>query len=145
MKLLFYLIIFSGCLMAQDSLFWFDMNSVRDPMPKTPKVLDKIFGTSQLSVLDSLQNSRVNTQDGFRLQIYESSSVEEANQKLQKFEKALDDSVYLIFDAPLYKIRTGNFISKKEANTQKEKLRKKGYQNIWIVRSRIEQTGSNPD
>jgi hypothetical protein len=95
--------------------------------------------------LDSLQNSRVNTQDGFRLQIYESSSVEEANQKLQKFEKALDDSVYLIFDAPLYKIRTGNFISKKEANTQKEKLRKKGYRNIWIVRSRIEQTGSNPD
>jgi hypothetical protein len=145
MKPLFYLIIFSGCLMAQDSLFWFDMNSVRDPMPKTPKVLDKIFGTSQLSVLDSLQNSRVNTQDGFRLQIYESSSVEEANQKLQKFEKALDDSVYLIFDAPLYKIRTGNFISKKEANTQKEKLRKKGYRNIWIVRSRIEQTRSNPD
>jgi len=93
--------------MAQDSLFWFDMNSVRDPMPKTPKVLDKIFGTSQLSILDSLKNSRVNTQDGFRLQIYESSSVEEANKKLQKFEKALDDSVYLIFDAPLYKIRTG--------------------------------------
>jgi len=58
MKPLFYLIIFSGCLMAQDSLFWFDMNSVRDPMPKTPKVLDKIFGTSQLSILDSLKNSR---------------------------------------------------------------------------------------
>lgn len=129
--------------MAQDSLFWFDMNTVRDPAPKTPKVLDRIFGTSQLGVLDSLKNARISTQDGFRLQIYESSSVEDANRNLRKFEKTLDDSVYMIFEAPLYKIRTGNFVSKKEAETEKKALRKKGYKDIWIVRSRIEPIKSN--
>ena len=105
---------------GQDSLYWFDINSVRDPIPQTPRVLDKIFGTSQLEILDSLKKVRITTRDGFRLQIYESSSVEVAKQNLNKFEKSLDDSVYMIFEAPLYKIRTGNFITKKEAETRKK-------------------------
>ena len=139
MRIIVYTIVFTGCLLAQDSLFWFDMNTVLDPVPNTPKVLDKIFGTSQLSVLDSLKNVRITTQDGFRLQVFETSSVEEAKRSLRKFEKALDDSVYMIFDAPLYKLRTGNFVTKKEAENEKLKLNREGYKDVWIVRSRIEQ------
>ncbi len=139
MRIFVYIIVFTGCLLAQDSLFWFDMNTVLDPVPNTPKVMDKIFGTSQLGVLDSLKNVRITTQDGFRLQVFETSSVEEANRSLRKFEKALDDSVYMIFDAPLYKLRTGNFVTKKEAGNEKLKLNREGYKDVWIVRSRIEQ------
>ena len=139
MRIIVYTIVFTGCLLAQDSLFWFDMNTVLDPVPNTPKVLDKIFGTSQLSVLDSLKNVRITTQDGFRLQVFETSSVEEAKRSLRKFEKALDDSVYMIFEAPLYKLRTGNFVTKKEAENEKLKLNREGYKDVWIVRSRIEQ------
>ncbi len=139
MRIFVYIIVFTGCLLAQDSLFWFDMNTVLDPVPNTPKVLDKIFGTSQLGVLDSLKNVRITTQDGFRLQVFETSSVEEANRSLRKFEKALDDAVYIIFEAPLYKLRTGNFTTKKEAENEKLKLNREGYKDVWIVRSRIEQ------
>ena len=140
MRRLLFLLLFTGCLLAQDSLFWFDMNSVRDPVPKTPKILDKIFGTSQFGLLDSLKNIRITTQEGYRLQIFESSSVEETNRTLQKFERSLKDSIYMVFEAPLYKLRLGNFVTKKEAEKQKENLNKKGYKNIWIVRSRIEQS-----
>ena len=140
MRPLLFLLLFTGCLLAQDSLFWFDMNSVRDPVPKTPKILDKIFGTSQFGLLDSLKNIRITTQEGYRLQIFESSSVEETNRTLRKFERSLKDSVYMVFEAPLYKLRLGNFVTKKEAEKQKENLNKKGYKNIWIVRSRIEQS-----
>ena len=143
MRRLLFLLLFTGCLLAQDSLFWFDMNSVRDPVPKTPKILDKIFGTSQFGLLDSLKNIRITTQEGYRLQIFESSSVEETNRTLQKFERSLKDSIYMVFEAPLYKLRLGNFITKKEAEKQKENLNKKGYKNIWIVRSRIEQSSKN--
>ncbi len=139
MRIFVYIIVFTGCLLAQDSLFWFDMNTVLDPVPNTPKVMDKIFGTSQLGVLDSLKNVRITTQDGFRLQVFETSSVEEANRSLRKFEKALDDSVYMIFEAPLYKLRTGNFVTKREAENEKLKLNREGYKDVWIVRSRIEQ------
>ena len=143
MRPLLFLLLFTGYLLAQDSLFWFDMNSVRDPVPKTPKILDKIFGTSQFGLLDSLKNIRITTQEGYRLQIFESSSVEEANRTLRKFERSLKDSVYMVFEAPLYKLRLGNFVTKKEAEKQKENLKKKGYKNIWIVRSRIEQSSKN--
>ena len=145
MRPFLFLLLFTGYLSAQDSLFWFDMNSVRDPVPKTPKILDKIFGTSQFGLLDSLKNIRITTQEGYRLQIFESSSVEETNRTLQKFERSLKDSVYMVFEAPLYKLRLGNFVTKKEAEKQKENLNKKGYKNIWIVRSRIEQSSKNSE
>jgi len=143
MRPFLFLLLFTGYLSAQDSLFWFDMNSVRDPVPKTPKILDKIFGTSQFGLLDSLKNIRITTQEGYRLQIFESSSVEETNRTLRKFERSLKDSVYMVFEAPLYKLRLGNFVTKKEAEKQKTNLNKKGYKNIWIVRSRIEQSSKN--
>lgn len=134
---------FFSLIRGQDSLFWFDMNTVRDPVPKTPRVLDKIFGTSQLGVLDSLKQSRINTQDGYRLQIFETSKVDDANTFYKKSQKALSDSVYMIFEAPLYKIQYGNFVTKKEADNQKSKLRKSGYRNVWIVRSRINPISSD--
>ena len=139
MKNLVILLIINTLLFSQDSLYWFDMSKVRDPIPSTPKVLDKVFGTSQLNVLDSIKNARVSTREGFRLQIYEASAADQANKILNKYKKALSDSLYIIFEAPLYKIRYGNFITKSEAEAVKNALKKKGYKNIWIVKSRIEQ------
>ena len=140
MKNLVILLIINTLLFSQDSLYWFDMSKVRDPIPSTPKVLDKVFGTSQLNVLDSIKNARVSTREGFRLQIYEASAADQANKILNKYKKALSDSLYIIFEAPLYKIRYGNFITKPEAEAVKNALKKKGYKNIWIVKSRIEQS-----
>ena len=119
------------------------MSKVRASIPPTPKVLDKVFGTSQLNVLDSIKNARVSTREGFRLQIYESSASDQANKILNKYKRALSDSLYIIFEAPLYKIRYGNFVTKPEAEVVKNELKKKGYKNIWIVKSRIEQSFSS--
>jgi len=136
MKLVLVLFLMN-MLNGQDSLFWFDMSSVMDSIPKTPKTLDRIFGSEQLSILDSLIKNRSATIDGFRLQIFESSSVDQATKKFKKFKKILSDSLYLTFEAPFYKVRYGDFISKEEAETEKKKLSKKGLKNIWTIRSRI--------
>ena len=133
-----YLIICLNTLFAQDSLFWFDMSTVKDPIPLAPKVLDIIYGTSQIKVLDSLKDVRATTRDGFRIQVFETSSSEKANNVFKKYKRKLDDSLYVIFDAPLYKIQYGNFSKKYEAENVKKKLSRKGFKNIWIVRSRIE-------
>ena len=138
MKILIYSLFICNLLICQDSLFWFDMKSVKDSAPNTPKVLDKIFGITEMDILDSIKNSRLATQNGFRLQIFESSSVEEANRLLNKNKKILTDSLYLIFEAPLYKIKYGNFVNKSDAEKVKKELLRKGYKNIWIVRSRIQ-------
>ena len=139
MKLFYIIIIIATCINAQDSLFWFDMTTVRDPMPKTPKVMDQIFEKSQIKLIDSLKTMRVTTSDGFRLQLYEASLVEHATQKLKNLEKVLSDSLYMVFDAPLYKIRYGNFPTKAEAEKSRKLLANKGLKNVWIVKSRIEQ------
>ena len=134
-----YLLFLSCLLNAQDSLYWFDMSTVRDPVPIAPKILDVIYGKSQLKELDSLRNIRATTRNGFRIQLYESSSPEKINGLVKKYKKKMTDSLYVIFEAPVYKIHYGNFSKKYEAEKIKNQLRQKGFKNIWIVRSRIEQ------
>ena len=58
-----------------------------------------------------------------------------ANNIFKKYKKKMKDSLYVIFDAPLYKIHYGNYIKKYDAeNIKKEKLMHKGFKNIWIVK-----------
>jgi len=139
MRFLFLILFFQNYVFSQDSLFWFDMSKVRDPVPKTPMILDKVFSTSQLGMLDSIKNMRIKTSDGYRLQLFESSQSDEAKKIMNKFDKRLPDSLYLVFDAPLYKIQYGNFITKDQAETARVGLKKKGYKRMWIVKSRIDQ------
>jgi hypothetical protein len=115
------------------------MSKVRDPIPNTPMIVDKVFGISQLRMIDSLRNIQVSTKEGYRLQLFESSTVDEANKTMMKYSKSLKDSIYLVFDAPLYKIQYGDFVTKDQAESVKGKLRNKGYKKVWIVRSRINQ------
>ena len=113
------------------------MSKVRDSIPTTPMVIDNIFGTSQLKMIDSLRSIQVSTKEGYRLQLFESSTVDEAKMVMAKYSKSLKDTLYLVFDAPLYKVQYGDFVTKNQVDDVKIKLRKKGFKNIWIVRSRI--------
>ncbi len=126
-------------ILSQDSLYWFDMSTVIDKVPKTPIIFDKHFGKSNLEIIDSLRNYRISTRDGFRLQIYESSSANQVKLILDKYKNNLSDSMYIIFEAPLYKLHYGNYVTKNDADLIKKTLIKKGYKNIWIVKSRITQ------
>ena len=139
LRLIFSLFFLFDIVISQDSLFWFDMSKVRDKMPNTPMVIDNVFGKSQLSMLDSAMNSINSTVDGYRIQLFESSQVSEADTILRKYDKILSDSLYIVFDAPLYKIRYGDFINKEKAENAKILLKKKGIKKMWIVKSRINQ------
>ena len=139
MRFIILVLSLQNFLFSKDSLFWFDISKVRDPIPTTPMVIDKIFGTSQLKMIDSLRGIQVSTKEGYRLQLFESSTVDEAKKVMAKFGKSLKDTLYLVFDAPLYKVHYGDFVTKDQVEDVKIKLRKKGFKNIWIVRSRINQ------
>ena len=130
---------FQNFLFSQDSLFWFDISKVRDSIPTTPMVIDKIFGTSQLKIIDSLRGVQVSTKEGYRLQLFESSTVDEAKKVMTKYGKSLKDTLYLVFDAPLYKVQYGDFVTKNQVENARINLRKRGFKNIWIIRSRINQ------
>jgi hypothetical protein len=139
MRIIIPILMFQNFLFSQDSLFWFDISKVRDSIPTTPMVIDKIFGTSQLKIIDSLRGVQVSTKEGYRLQLFESSTVDEAKKVMTKYGKSLKDTLYLVFDAPLYKVQYGDFVTKNQVENARINLRKRGFKNIWIIRSRINQ------
>ena len=139
MRFIIFVLLLQNFLFSQDSLFWFDMSKVRDSIPTTPMVIDKIFGTSQLKMIDSLRGIEVSTKEGYRLQLFESSTVDEAKKVMAKYGKSLKDTLYLVFDAPLYKVQYGDFVTKNQVEDARINLRKRGFKNIWIIRSRINQ------
>ena len=132
-----FLLLLNTIILCQDSLYWFDFNTLPRDIPKTSKVLDQIFEESQFLILDSIRNKMNSTKDGYRLQIHDALTVTNANKTLKKYKKILSDSLYIVFEAPFYKIRYGNYTSKKIAEDEKENLQKQGFKDIWIVKSRI--------
>jgi hypothetical protein len=77
---------------------------------------------------------------GFRIQVFSSSGVDEASLvKEIATEKFAEDSVYVVYDAPVYKVRVGDFVNRYEANQRLPEFVEKGYRDAWIVPDRIVQ------
>ncbi len=75
---------------------------------------------------------------GFRIQVFSSSGVDEANLvKNLVQEKFVHDTVYVEYDAPVYKVRVGDFINRYEANQRLPEFVEKGYRDAWIVPDRV--------
>jgi SPOR domain len=75
---------------------------------------------------------------GFRIQVFSSSSVDETTlMKNVVTEKFIGDSVYIVYDAPVYKIRVGDFVNRYEASQRLPEFTEKGYRDAWIVPDRI--------
>jgi hypothetical protein len=75
---------------------------------------------------------------GFRIQVFSSSGVDEAAlMKEVVIEKFSGDSVYVVYDAPVYKVRVGDFVNRYEANQRLPEFIEKGYRDAWIVPDRI--------
>jgi hypothetical protein len=77
---------------------------------------------------------------GYRIQIFSSSNVDETTlMKNLAVEKFVGDSIYVVYDAPVYKVRIGDFINRYEANQRLPEFVEKGYRDAWIVPDRIVQ------
>lgn len=113
------------------------MQNVFDPIPKTTVIIDDILKTKQLDLLDSLNQKSQKIKVGFRLQLFETISKDIADEERLSFQKVLNDTVYVVFEAPLYRLQVGDFFTRKEAEKKRRNLVKNGYKNIWIVKSRI--------
>ena len=121
-----------------DSLFWFDMNSVNNSPPEFPLIINKVFTGNHLFIIDSLKQLESRINDGYRIQIFESTVSSIARAEAKRFQNILGDSVYIDFEAPLYKLRIGNFIERKNAERAVESIARLGAKDSWIVRTKID-------
>jgi hypothetical protein len=100
-----------------------------------------VADTLQQALIDIPKDTVVMQEEavqGFRIQVFSSSGVDEANLvKNLVQEKFGKDSVYVEYDAPVYKVRVGDFINRYEANQRLPEFVEKGYRDAWIVPDRI--------
>lgn len=77
---------------------------------------------------------------GFRVQIIATQDIEKATlleEEARNQFSPFGHEAYLIFEAPLYKIRIGNFSNRNQAEDLKEKAIKMGYRESFIVRTKV--------
>ena len=78
---------------------------------------------------------------GFRIQIFATGSIDEANaMRMTAVQRIPEDSVYVVFDPPVYKVRVGDFKTKTEANQRLGVIAGLGFTDAWIVSDKIIQS-----
>ena len=121
-----------------DSLFWFDMKTLKNNPPEFPLVINKVLTGDHLFLIDSIKQLKLKINEGYRIQIFESTVASIARAEAKHFQNILGDSVYMDFEAPLYKLRIGNFIERKKAERAIESILRLGAKDSWIVRTKID-------
>jgi len=75
---------------------------------------------------------------GFRIQIYASKKIDEATAvRTMATEQFPQDSIYVVYDPPVYRVRIGDFPTRLEANRRLPSIAQAGYPDAWVVADRI--------
>ncbi len=108
-----------------------------DNPPNFPKVVLPSFDTEEIAETDTLDSTSYLVK-GYRVQIVISQNVNELEVIQDKLMQSVDKKVYIIFELPNYKLRVGNFLNRKEAESFQKKIVRLGYKTAWVVPTMIE-------
>ena len=76
---------------------------------------------------------------GYRVQVFVSSNRENAQKIKVEAEEIFPERVYVPYDAPYYKVRVGDCLTRREAELLLEKAVRHGYRDAWVVRTLVNQ------
>ena len=116
----------------------FDPSSL-DPIPGTPA---RTAHPDSAAVANGQSGAPsptpTETVQGFRVQVYSTTNIDEANARKAALEEAIpQERVYLEYDPPAYKIRAGNFLTRYDADRFVRFLSDKGFTGAWAVPQRV--------
>jgi hypothetical protein len=74
---------------------------------------------------------------GYRVQIFASSERARAESAAAEARRKFTEPVYVEFEAPLYKVRVGDCVTRHEADTLKEKAGVQGYEGAWVAETPV--------
>lgn len=108
-----------------------------DNPPKFPTVNLPSFSNQEDLDINS-SDMEINLVKGYRVQIVISQNEEELKNLQNEIEKSIDETIYIIFELPNYKLRVGNFLNRKEAENFRNTIVRLGYRTAWVVPTMIE-------
>tara|TARA_Y100001970_G_scaffold195832_1_gene238061 strand:+ start:518 stop:940 length:423 start_codon:yes stop_codon:yes gene_type:complete len=136
MKLLL-IIISTSILFSQQKKIKFDPNKLNDPKLNWPKIISP-FNLDTLNSKETTLTDSMIIIEGFRVQVLATRDRFNAEKLQLELEQIFQHKIYVIFEAPNYKVRIGNFIDRQKAEAFRIELAKKGYSSAWIIRTKID-------
>ena len=105
----------------------FDPNKHRDVQPKWPVIINNVLpGDNAIDSILSADTVHWVT-DGFRVQVLASNSMTKADSLSIILNSTLEDSVYVVYETPNYKVRIGDYVVREDADKMRQNLHKMGY------------------
>ena len=74
---------------------------------------------------------------GFRIHIGIFDKESEAKEFAKSTESKIDEKVYIVYEAPFFKVRVGDFTNMKEAEEYVKYLKSIGFKSSWWIRTTI--------
>jgi hypothetical protein len=111
--------------------------SDHDPVDVAAALADTaIESTDTATAIDAAEP--VECVQGFRVQIFASTSIDAAKQKKAEAEALFPKEwFYIQYDPPTYKIRVGNFLQRYEAERFARQADEQGFRDSWAVPERV--------
>ena len=126
-----------GVLISQSNTT-FDPSLLIDPEPLWPEILNPLTDSgSKVNVVNSL-DSNITEIEGFRVQVFATQDRNMADQLQRELVLKFDEKVYIVFEAPNYKLRVGDFLDRENAERLRKRLVSSDFPSSWIVRTRIQ-------
>jgi len=116
----------------------FDPNSLNDPGPNWPIIINSGINLNDVNTVEQDEESEIQIINGFRVQILATRFANKADSLKSVLIDKIDGQIYVIFEAPNYKVRVGDCIDRKQAELLQEEMRNMGFSAAWIIRERIE-------
>ena len=115
----------------------FDPNKHSDVQPKWPVIINNVLpGDNSIDSILAADTVHWVT-DGFRVQVLASNSMTKADSLSNILNSTLEDSVYVVYETPNYKVRIGDYVVREDADKMRQNLHKMGYRSAWVIRTRI--------
>ena len=121
---------------SQQKKIKFDANKLNDPKPNWPKVSSP-FSSDVLNYNQPIAQDSIII-EGYRVQVLATRDRFKAEKLQSDLEELFEYKIYVIFEAPNYKVRIGDFIDRQKAEKFRKQLSSNGYSSAWIIRTKIE-------
>ena len=135
MKLIL-IIISTSILFSQQKKIKFDPNKLIDPTLNWPKIISP-FNLDTLNSKESTLSDSMIIVEGFRVQVLATRDRFNAEKLQSELGEKIQHKIYVIFEAPNYKVRVGDFIDRNSAELLQQDLVQMGYNSAWVLRTRI--------
>jgi hypothetical protein len=108
--------------------------SVPPPVEETPPVIEEAYVPPAPTPAPAPPPLKVY---GFRIQIFASSTGDNANRVASDARSVLTEPVYVDYIAPYYKVRVGDCLTYEDAEVLKNRVLRQGYHGAFIVETMV--------